>query len=63
MKLLIFSKSLLRNFRQYESSFDSFLDFAGVLDGFNQNAKFLSISSRTYKIFIALDSNIDDADF
>ena len=59
----IFQEFIEKFFDNMNLHLTHFLTLAGVLDGFNQNAKFLSISSRTYKIFIALDSNIDDADF
>ncbi|EMG50187.1 hypothetical protein G210_4793 [Candida maltosa Xu316] len=46
-----------------EPQLSNFLTLLGVLDGLNSNAKFLSFTSRSFKIFLNLDSFIDNFDF
>ncbi|KAI3405942.2 hypothetical protein KGF56_001161 [Candida oxycetoniae] len=59
----IFHQFIEKFFDNVEPQFSNFLTLMGFIDGLNKNAKFLSYSSRTFKIFTSLDSCVDNYDF
>ena len=59
----IFNEFIDKFFGNTEPELTNFLTLSGVLDGLIEQANFLSLSSRTFKIFKSLDSNIDNSDF
>ncbi|KAI5954298.1 STT4 [Candida jiufengensis] len=59
----IFHQFIEKFFDNVEPDLSNFLTLIGVIDGLNRNAKFLTFSSRTFKIFTSLDACIDNFDF
>lgn len=59
----IFNEFIEKFFSNTEPELTNFLTLTGVLDALIENDHFLSLSSRTFKIFLNLDSFIDNSDF
>ncbi|CAI5755866.1 unnamed protein product [Candida verbasci] len=59
----IFQIFIEKFFNNVEPELSNFLTLLGFLDGLIQNPKFLALSSKTFKIFNLIDSNIDNFEF
>ncbi|CAK9681436.1 unnamed protein product [Candida parapsilosis] len=58
----VFHQFIDKFFDNVDLQLSNFLTLTGVIDGLNQNAQFLTYSSRTFRIFTNLDSAIDNSE-